>query len=115
MNVSVADVVKFALTRVKIVIFFSRTFISHVKNFDLFGGFTDICFAFPRIDLHGTDLEFSKIFGKSKIKKKLKNSERHSVYIERNSKQSCVFFKIAKISENFRIFEKHTALFRIFF
>src|SRR5277367_3542208 len=40
LKVSVADLVKFALSRVKSVTSFSRIFISHVKDFDLFGGFT---------------------------------------------------------------------------
>src|SRR5277367_2532042 len=42
LKVSVADLVKFALSRVKSVTFFSRIFISHVDDFDLFGGFTDL-------------------------------------------------------------------------
>src|SRR5277367_2264177 len=42
LKVSVADLVKFALLRVKSVTFFSRIFISHVEDFDLFGGFTDL-------------------------------------------------------------------------
>src|SRR5277367_4164100 len=36
LKVSVADLVKFALSRVKSVIFFSSIFISHVEDFDLF-------------------------------------------------------------------------------
>src|SRR5277367_1366321 len=46
LKVSVADIVKFALLRVKSVNFFSRIFISHVEDFDLFGGFTDLVFFF---------------------------------------------------------------------
>src|SRR5277367_2075166 len=42
LKVSVADLVKFDLLRVKSVTFFSRIFISHVEDFDLFGGFTDL-------------------------------------------------------------------------
>src|SRR5277367_4934174 len=42
LKVSVADLVKFALSRVKSVTFFSSIFISHVEDFDLFGGFTDL-------------------------------------------------------------------------
>src|SRR5277367_6431098 len=43
---SVADLVKFALSRVKSITFFSRIFISHVEDFDLFGGFTDLVLFF---------------------------------------------------------------------
>ena len=74
MKVSVADLVKFALLRVKSVAFFSRIFISHVEDFDLFGGFTDLVLFFAGIVLNVTDLEFSKIFGNSIIVKKLKTS-----------------------------------------
>src|SRR5277367_2392184 len=42
LKVSDDDLVKFALSRVKSVNFFSRIFISHVEDFDLFGGFTDL-------------------------------------------------------------------------
>ena len=42
LKVSVADLVKFVLSRVKSVTFFSRIFISHGEDFDLFGGFTDL-------------------------------------------------------------------------
>src|SRR5277367_3299721 len=42
LKVSVADLVKFALSRVKSVTFYSRISISHVEEFDLFGGFTDL-------------------------------------------------------------------------
>src|SRR5277367_3250733 len=100
LNVSVADVVKFALTRVKSVIFFSRIFISHVEDYDLFGGFTDIGFVFPRIVLHGTDLEFSKIFGKSKIKKK--NNRNTILFTKKFLTKLCVFQKF----ENFRKFSQ---------
>src|SRR5277367_4676904 len=43
---SVADLVKFALSRVKNVPFFSRIFISHGKDFDLYGFFTDLVLFF---------------------------------------------------------------------
>src|SRR5277367_4314225 len=46
LKVSVADLVKFVLSRVKTVTFFSRIFISHVEDFDLFGGFTDLVLFF---------------------------------------------------------------------
>src|SRR5277367_5843735 len=45
LKVSVADLVKFAF-RVLKVLFFSRVFISHVEDFDLFGGFTDLVLFF---------------------------------------------------------------------
>src|SRR5277367_2960218 len=46
LKVSVADLVKFVLSHVKSVTFFSRIFISHVEDFDLFGGFTDLVLFF---------------------------------------------------------------------
>src|SRR5277367_4949714 len=110
LKVSVADLVKLALSRVKSVTFFSRIFISHVEDFDLFGGFTDIGFVFPGIVLHVTDFEFSKIFRYLDISsihikglKKLKNVVT-PFCLERNSEQSCVLYKNSKIFGNFRIF-----------
>src|SRR5277367_2458357 len=46
LKVSVADLVKFALSSVKSVTFFSRIFTSYVEDFDLFGGFTDLVLFF---------------------------------------------------------------------
>src|SRR5277367_2257385 len=46
LKVSVAALVKFSLSRVKSVTFFSRIFISHVDEFHLFGGFTDLVLFF---------------------------------------------------------------------
>src|SRR5277367_6525138 len=62
---------------------------------------------FAGIVLQVTDLEFSEIFGNSKKKEKRKKFLT-PFCLERNAEQSCVFSKIFKISENFRIFEKHT-------
>src|SRR5277367_1214240 len=42
LKVSVAALVKFALSRVKSVTFLSHIFISYLEDFDLFGGFTDL-------------------------------------------------------------------------
>src|SRR5277367_6624399 len=46
LKVSVADLVKFALSLVKSLTFFLSIFISYVEDFDLFGGFTDLVLFF---------------------------------------------------------------------
>src|SRR5277367_4994953 len=82
-----------------VLLFFSRIFISHFEDFDLFGGFTDLVLFFQVSFCMLPTWNFRKISEILKLKKKFKNAVT-PFCLERNSEQSFVFFKNSK---NFRI------------